>query len=245
MPSMMDHVADKSGAELVRLEKLYDFPAFVKQANPDQTLNPGRLPTHLYADVVRQQFPCHTAASTWLSALYFTEKRAEFHPKDQAQIQKRLDHYTGYWRIKPAVDAIVARWQALHKTAEEQLPDHMFAYVWVGDDGRKERHLRLSNAMEVKAAAEYVEAYRDRFPFSVRHVMAGKILEKAARHGAGIARHVEFLERQAGRGVCDPAEVVALVEDRARLAPHTDADAYKAAADEQDPRPPSLRQQFL
>src|SRR4051812_16296814 len=84
MSSMHDHVADKNGVELIRLAKQYEFPTFVKQANLDQTLNPGKLPASIYADPRpgREQFPCDTAASTWLSTLYFTEKRAEFHPKD-------------------------------------------------------------------------------------------------------------------------------------------------------------------
>jgi hypothetical protein len=33
--------------------------------------------------------------------------------------------------------------------------------------------------MEVKAAAEYVEKYRDAFAFADRHVMSKKILETA------------------------------------------------------------------
>jgi hypothetical protein len=245
MPSMMDHVADKNGVELVRLSGLYTFPDFVKQADLGQTLGQRRLPAHLYADPVRQQFPCDTAASTWLSALYFTEKRAEFHPKDQALIQKRVDGYASYWRIKAAVDSVKARWQELHKTAEEQLPDRDFAYVWAGDDGRKERHLRLTNAMEVKAAAEYVEEYRDRFPFSARHAMARKILEKAAHFGAAVGANREFLERQAGWGVCDPAEVVKMVEDRAMLVPAGRGVTVKFASDGKEERSEGLREHFL
>jgi hypothetical protein len=217
MPQNVDHVADKSRAEMVRLARLYPFPDFVKQASMEATFEPGRQLVTIYADPVRRQFPCHTAASTWLSHLYYREKRAEFHPKDQAQIEKRLANYAGYFRIRPACDAIVTRWNELHKTAEEQLPDSDFAYVWVGDDGRKDRRLRLKTAAEVKAAAEYLHQYRDRFTFPQRHTMAQKILEKAAHHGAAVRDHYEFLERQAGRGVCNPPEVVELIRQRGLL----------------------------
>jgi hypothetical protein len=222
MPLHADQVADKNGAELARLARLYEFPAFVKQADLDQVLRPGPLPTTVYADPVRRQFPCHTAASTWLSALYYQEKAAEFHPKDRAHIEKLLDKYASYWGIVPAVAYVKQRWQELHKTAEEKLPDSDFAYVWVGDNGTKERHLRLKTAAEVKAAAEYVEKYRDHFPFSVRHVMARKILEKAARLGAAIGPQRDFLERQAGMGVGDPVEVARLIEQRALLCRNSD-----------------------
>jgi hypothetical protein len=219
MPLNADQVADKGngGAELYRLSQLYKFPAFVKKANPDQVLARRTAAQTIYADPVRRQFPCDSAASTWLSALFYQEKRAEFHPKDQRRIERLLDQYTSYWRIKEAVDQIRGRWTELHKTAEEQLPDSAYAYVWVGEDGRKERHCRLSNAVEVKAAAEWLEKYRDRLPFRDRHTIATKILEKASSYGAAVGDHMEFLERQAGRGVCDPAEVVEQVEKRAYL----------------------------
>lgn len=215
MPSMVDHVADKNGAELARLSKLYDFPSFVKQANMEQTFNPGQLAVTVYADPRSRQFPCHTAASTWLSALYFQEKRAEFHPKDQGRIEQRIDHYASYFRIKRAVDLMRQRWSELHKSADDKLPDSAYAYVWTGDNGHKERRLPLRNAMEVKVAAEWLHTYCDRVPFSDRHTIATKIVQKAIQFGAGLGKYAEFIEKQAGRGVCDPDEVVQMIRGRA------------------------------
>lgn len=223
MPSMMDHVADvekKGGVELRRLAKLYTFPDFVKQASPDNSLAvPRGTPVTACADPVRKQFWCHTKAACWLSHLFYYEKRAEFHPKDREKIETRLTTYANQWGIKAACDAIVARHGELHKTAEDQLPDSAFAYVWQGEDGTKVRQYPLRSAMEVKAAAEWMQKYRDEIPFETRHKMAGKVLEKAASYGAGIRDHMEFLEKQAGRGVCDPAEVVGMIEKRAYLVP--------------------------
>ena len=223
MPSMMDHVADvatNGGVELRRLAKQYEFPDFVKSASPDNSLQvPRGTPPSACADPVNKQFWCHTKAACWLSHLFYQEKRAEFHPKNRTQIEKRLGEFAAFHGIKAACDAIVARWQQLHKAAEDQLPDSAYAYVWAGEDGTKVRQYPLRSAMEVKAAAEWLHQYRDQIPFQQRHTMAKKILEKAASHGAGIKDQREFLEKQAGMGVCDPSEVVQMIEKRAMLVP--------------------------
>lgn len=232
MPSNQDHVADVAtgGVELRRLANLYSFPDFVKSAGQDNLQPNGRQPITVYADPVRRQFPCHTKASTWLSFLFYKEKRAEFHPKDRVEIDKRFDGFRNYWKIATAFKAIDDRWNELHKTAEEQLPDSAFAYVWAGDNGTKDRRLPLRTAAEVKAAAEYLHQYRDNFAFPDRQRMATKILAKAASFGAMIHDRVDFLEQQAGRGVCDPSEVVAMLRERALLVPDT---VVKSAEDDE------------
>lgn len=217
MPSNLDHVADVNGKELHRLSRLYEFPEFVKQANFEQVMRKAARTVTVYADPIRKQFPCDSAADTYLSALYFTEKRAEFHPKEATRIQARLDHYVRYWRIEPAVSRMLTKNAEYRKEKDAELPDSAYAYVHVGDDGRKTRHLRMINAKEVQAAAEYLETWRDRFVFKDRHAMAKRILEKVAKYGAAV-KNREFLEKQAGMGVCDPDRVVAMLQDRARLA---------------------------
>ena len=221
MPLQVDHVADFShnqGRELSRLSQLYPFPQFVKTADQEHNFAPQRLAVTAYADPLHRQFPCHTAASTWLSALFFQEKKAEFHPKDQSKIQERLDHYVDYFRIGAEVNAVRQAWDGMHKTAESQLPDSAFAWVWTGEDGSKDRRLRLTNAMEVKVAAEWLQNYRDRLPFADRNTIAKKILEKAAAYGASLGDHVEFLEKQAGFGTCDQATVITMLKQRGLLA---------------------------
>jgi hypothetical protein len=77
----------------------------------------------------------------------------------------------------------------------------------------------MRSGQETKAAAEWLYRYQDRLPYHDRHVIARKVLEKAAQYGAGIdALHTEFLEKQAGMGVCDPKEVHEMIMQRAKLA---------------------------
>lgn len=218
MPFAADHVADQNGVELVRLAKLYEFPDFVKKADFDKAMKPRDVATTVYADPVRKQFPCHNAASTWLSNLYYREKRAEFHPKDQARIEQRLNHYVDYWRIRGDVDKMLAKHAEYYNAIEASLPDSSYAWVWTDEQsGHKERRLPLRNATEVKMAADWLQQYRDQVPFQTRHTMAVKVLAKAARFGAAIGSNIEFLEKQAGRGVCDPDVVISMIKDRAKL----------------------------
>lgn len=222
MPAAVDHVADTNGAELFRLSRLYDFPDFVKKANLELVMRPGQLAVTVYADPVNRQFPCHNAPSTWLSAAYFYEKKAEFHPKDAARIEQRLDNYVDYWRIRPSVEALKAKHAEYTKSAADKLPDSAYAWVWVGEDGRKDRRLPLRTAGEVKQAADYLLQYADRFDFKTRNAMARKIVTKAAAYGANLGGHREWLEKTAGLGVGDPKAIVAMIEDRAKLATNTD-----------------------
>ncbi len=218
MPAAVDQVADKNGAELFRLSQLYDFPDFVKKADLALVMNPGQLAVTVYADPVRRQFPCHNAPSAWLSAAYFYEKKAEFHPKDAERIEARLNEYVHYWRIKPQVDALRVKNAEYTKSASEKLPDSAYAYVWVGENGHKERRLPMRTAGEVKQAADYLFQYADRFDFKTRNVMARKIMTKAAAYGANLGDNRQWMEKSAGLGVGDPKAIVAMIEDRAKLA---------------------------
>lgn len=218
MPAAVDQVADANGAELFRLSQLYPFPEFVKKANLELVMKPGPLAVTVYADAVRRQYPCHNAASTWLSAAYFYEKKAEFHPKDAGRIEARLDHYVDYWRIRPAVEALKSKNAEYTKTAADSLPDSAYAWVWVAANGHKERRLPLRSAVEVKTAADYLHQYADRFDFKTRNAVARKIVTKAAAFGAGLGDRREWLEKSAGMGVGDPRAIVAMIEDRAKLA---------------------------
>lgn len=219
MPTLADHIADKNGVELARLSKLYAFPDFVKKADFGTLMADERRAVSVYADPVRRQYPCDNAASTWLSALYFLEKKAEFHPKDAARIQERLDHYVDYWRIKPAYVQLKTQHAGLHKEADAQLPDSAFAWVWTDEArGRKERRLRLKCAAEVQAACEWLHKYRDRIPYKDKYKIACRIKDAQAKFGAAIGDFVDFLDKQAGYGVCQPEEVVRLIEQRAYFA---------------------------
>lgn len=224
MASRVDHVADveNGGLELYRLRQLYDFPDFVKHSEDIKLhlTKPDDPQPALCADEQNKQFWCHTKQSCWLSHLFYQEKKAEFDPKVRSTIEARLKKFANYFGIQAECDAIVSKQKAMQKEASADIPDADYAYVWVGSNGTKERHFPLRNAMEVKAAAEYVRTYTG-MPFEVRHKMATKILEKAAQYSASISEHHEFLERQAGKGFGDKARIVEQITKRAYAVPRT------------------------
>jgi len=241
MPSpsvVIDPAADKNRTELTKLAQRYDFPNFVRAADLDATMDPDRIAVTAYADPTQKKYACHSAAATWLSAAYFHEKSAEYHPKQRERICERFEKFANYFGIRPAYDTLVKRAETLR--GSDQLPDSSYAYVWQAKDGQKERYYPMTNALEVKTAAEWLRDNQDRIPFADRNVIGTKILEKAARYGAGLGENLtDFIEKQAGRGIPDPPELYTMLERRAALAhksEHREAILKLASAIKTTPR---------
>ena len=214
---VVDPASDTSGIELSKLAKAYRFPDFVKSADMASTMNSGNVAVSAYADPVRQKFACHSAPATWLSAVYFHDKSAEYHPKDRERICDRLERFADYFGIRPDYDAIVKRATELRN--DSGLPDSSYAFVWADETGHKERYYPLTNSTQVKIAAEWLLDNRDRIPFADRHTIGKRILEKAAAYAASLSEDLaDFLEKQAGKGVPDMEELYCELCNRSHLA---------------------------
>jgi hypothetical protein len=213
----LDHAHDVSGRETHRLTSLHPAPEFVKVASAER-LNgdPDTLPRHVYADQHNKLYPCHTAPATWMSALFFADKRASFDEKTAAVIGERIQKAAEYFGIASLVTG-------LEKSASwfpdlDGLEDDDFGIVFLSTAGRKERHWPMRNATEVKFAAAHFKKHRDEFVFDDRHTIAVKILEKAAQYGADVSDADGALELAAGYGACAAKVASQLLKDRAQLA---------------------------
>lgn len=206
---MLDFHADRNGRELVRLSQRYAMPGFVKSASVDALRDGSELPRQAYADPINGFYPCHTKAATWLSAAYFFDRAVDCDPKTTGRISQRLREFADYWGIRNEVEKVAARADVLRKHAAEKPVET----VEIGH-----RSFPVEDAKEVKAAVEALHAGRRDTPFAERHPVAVRLLEKAAAYGVKLGGLEEFLERQAGRGVCAPEEVVAAISARAKLA---------------------------
>lgn len=213
----LDQAHDVSGRETHRLTTLYPQPDFVKNAAHEKLSGAADLPRHLYADQRHKLYPCHTAPATWMSALFFTDKKAQFDAKEAEAIQSKIHQAAEYFGIRGAVAELEEKMAASAAQDINSLPDSEFAIVWVSDVGGKERHWPLRNAEEVKFAAAHFKTFRDNFVFDDRHVIATKILEKAAQYGADVSGAEGSLELAAGLGACAAKVASDMIKDRVGL----------------------------
>lgn len=225
---MLDHTQDISGRETHRLLSLYPAPEFVKNAAHERIHgDPEKMARHLYAEPNKKLYPCHSAAATWMSALWFAEKQASFDNKTAAGIEEKIRSSATYFGIAGLVTEL------LHKVAEDahnalnKLSDEDFAIVWKSDNGTTERHWPLRNAKEVKFAAAHFKKYRDEFVFSDRHKIANKILDKALQYGADVSPAEGTLDTAAGRGLCATKVAAELLRERALLGRKTHSELSK------------------
>lgn len=171
----------------------------------------------MYAAPYNKLYPCHSAPATWLSALFFADKQAEFNEKQAQDIQGRLHAAAKFFGILGSVQEMETKVAAANADNINNLGDDQFAIVWSGADGVKERHWPLRNATEVKYAAAGFEKWRDEFVFDDRNTIAEKILQKAAEHNADISEQEHVLALTAGYGACATKVAADMLRDRAKL----------------------------
>lgn len=217
MPTILDSTSDTSKQDFWRLAKLYPLPDYVKQASQSALEPAETLPTTAYADIVNKQFPCHTKAATYISWLYFLEKRDGLNTKSAELLEARLTNFSNRWGMAQEVAVLREKHAAAHRDTLATLPDSAFAIVWVDGSGSKARHLPMRNATEVKVAAEWFRTHRDSFKWDDRQTVACKLLDKAVKFGAALGEDLDdMLEKQAGRGVYVPSRVADMIENRTR-----------------------------
>jgi predicted O-methyltransferase YrrM len=215
---MLDHTQDIAGRETHRLLSLYPAPDFVKTADHDRLHgNPETLARHLYAEPHKKLYPCHTAPATWMSALWFAEKRAEFDAATATSIETRIKTAADYFGIAGLLEQLTEKVAADRTNDLAKLSDSAFAIVWKDENGAVERHWPMRNATEVKFACAHFKKHRDEFVFPDRCKIANKILDKALEFAADTSPAEGVLETTAGRGLCATKVAAELVRGRAQL----------------------------
>jgi hypothetical protein len=221
MIQALDQTGDINGQQLFRLSRLYPLPEFVKKASSDAIYGNDQLVNYQFADQSRRQFPCHTAAATYISALFFMDKKAELDPDRAGVIENRIGDFAFMHGITDRIKQLQEKLASEHpRDGVETLPDDNFALILEPGESRtgtRERHYPMRNALEVKKCAEYLKDYREEFPYRYRQKMANSILDLAQKYGAGLGDLDLFLEKTAGRGAAASFEVSKLLFDRARL----------------------------
>lgn len=214
--NVLDHTQDLSGAETHRLTQLYPAPDFVKQADHAKIHgDPEAMKPHMYADVTKRLFPCHTKAATWMSSLFFGANQRKFAPAEAVHIQERIIKSASYWGIAPEVDMLWQKMASDVVRGYEAVPDDQFALVWVAD-GQKHRNYPLTNSTQVKQASDWFGQYHGEFNWSDKHQIASKIVARSEELSVPIS-HSELLMKCAGFGYCAAETAAQAWEKRAAL----------------------------
>jgi len=210
---VLDQTGDINGQELYRISRTYALPPFVKEASSNDVVGAEQMEQHLYASPRGKYYPCHTAAATYVSTLFFLDKRANWDAYSAKAIEKRLDDFAEYHGISERMHQLKQAFTKSGQAPEVTLTDDDYALVLDG-----ERHYPLRNGQEVKAAAVWLQKYHKELPFTLRQPMAERMLQKAAQFGAGLGDGLDdFLEKQAGHGACDSPSVARFLFERSVL----------------------------
>jgi len=99
----IDQTGDLNGQRLYRLKQLYPVPAFVKNANASDIYGDEPADSRLCADPVAGRFPCHTAAATYVSTMFYLDKQANINEKRGEAIEARLQKFAEMHGRKPVI----------------------------------------------------------------------------------------------------------------------------------------------
>ena len=214
MSTVCDQAQDLNGQEFHRLTALFGCPEFVKNASVDEYCGDEQTEPHMFADVTRRRWPCHTAPATWASALFFFDKKAELSEPVAKLAEERIRASAQFFNIDEIIDDLSKKVKQASVNDENELNDDVFAIIMKFDDGHKERKYPMRNGHEVKRAAEYIINYRDEFRFDDKNVIADKVLQKSAEFGVNLGELRDDIERMAGFGACSSKDAADLVRSR-------------------------------
>lgn len=225
-PAPLDHLQDLSGGLRSRLAELHPLPEYVKTAAT-------RQPTGdvAYACPSQRAFPVATKADTWLSCAAFPYTRhklaARTSEADVNETERRLQEAAAYWGIADAVRAV---WQkaASDDVTTAMLPDRDFAFVWVDEAGRRQRHYPMRNTEEVFKAASWFHKYQPAIAFEDANRVALRILQQADRYQIE-PPHAEQLQKVAGYAYGANVDAAAAWDARADMVSKSNPEAAVAA----------------
>lgn len=188
----MDHIADANLTTFHEINQQHELPEFVKKASINRD-TVRELPSGSFADPITRAFPCHTRADTFLSYAYFLKNANQVPAWRRADVWNNLRKFASQWSIHLQCEQLQREHEKQAQTNFDALPDHEFAIVEMYG-GSKHRSLPLVNDDCVKAAAEHLYTYRNRYPLEWRKRAAARILKTASDRGVEI-QFTDYLQK--------------------------------------------------
>jgi hypothetical protein len=221
MNTILDQTNDLNGQLTHKLITLFPPPDFVKEASSDQLYSESaKLPARCYGDPIHKLYPSHTKESTWMSTLFFLNNMEEkLHTSKEAKdITERMDWFASYFGIDKEVSQLKEQVKKAYQDPLSKLPNEDFALIITYKDGTTDRLYPLRNTQEIEKAASYLEQFKSLLPLVDRQQMAQNILDKVTGSSVKLKNETHnFLERQAGYGVCSSEDAASLLRSRANL----------------------------
>jgi hypothetical protein len=164
-----------------------EVPDFVKCASHAEQYGDHHTASHLFADPANRRLPYHTPAACWRSAEALSDQLIT------GAAAERIKTAASMYGIDAEVEAVLSQAKGSIK----------YAYVRHNDDGTVERHLPLRHPLEVGAAVDYLQTYRDQLALRDRQKMASAVLDAVRDFSMTMpdAQKHELL-KQAGQGEC-------------------------------------------
>lgn len=229
-----DFLDDPNQQKFYTLERLHGIPDFVKNASTlKQREGIDNLPGHVFADLHRHKFPCHTKVATWLSQAYFTLCQESYSKKEAELVQGRIEKAAEHFGIAGMTNSFRRNWRRVSGLDKKAVADKDHGLI-VNYGDKQLKMFPMPNALSVKMAGEYLYANRYQYPYPWRKTAARNILKKAneydkrwkngekiAGSDLGVLRFDsdtrEYLEKAAGIGASFPEHVAAKVAQRALM----------------------------
>jgi len=227
-----DFLDDPNQQRFYTLERLHGIPEFVKGASTEEQARAAQLPSHVFADVKRRKFPCHTKAATWLAQAYFTTCQGAYSKKEASLVQDRITKAAKFFNIAGQTDSFQKNWSKIEGRDKTEIKEADYGLIVTDPDtGEKMKLFPMPNPISVKMAGEYLYANRFQYPYAWRRTAARNILkrayeydkrwkngEKVAGADQGSLRFDtdtrEYLEKAAGFGAALPEHVSEQIAQR-------------------------------
>jgi hypothetical protein len=184
---MKDHVSDKSGAELYKLNAELPLPDFVKQASVVSSEDLPGMAASNFADIYHKKFPICTKADTWLSSAFF-----QHHAADDILTEARLKEACELWDIDWSSTA-----PKIEKVAAEEPQGQI---IYKNDAGVQHYVAPFFKMDHLNKIAEDLLQNPRKFTYEIRKNVARQLLKYAndARFTHGF---VSDLQKTAAYGV--------------------------------------------
>ena len=207
------------------LDEAYHMPEYVKQANledfSDEKLS--QLPNNVFADSINRYYPCHTKAATWLSIGYFLQDYNNIPEGKREELLDKFEKSAAYFNMTNDFAELLEKTIAQEKQAAAK-PVSKVTLTENGGD--------LSTEENIYKAASWLIAQRNRLPLEKRSGMAMRILKQADLFHVKLPQR-EALEKTAGFGVNDPADIISSIRTRSSLVKKSEyADQLSQLADQ-------------